>query len=100
MKKLILSLVFFTLINHIEGALSPFYQSIQEIKHILDNQYLALHFSQAHPLINIQLDEEAEGYRIYKLTSEDSFIFAKINYIEASKLGPRQYEISWSHSAK
>lgn len=100
MKKLILSLVLFVLIGSIEGALSPFYQSIQEIKYLLDNQYLALHFSQAHPLINIQIDEEGENYRIYRLDSKDDLVFAKINYIEANKLGPRQYEISWSHSSK
>lgn len=100
MKKICLALGLLAFMNPCEGALSPFSQGVKELKEILDNEYLRSHFSQGHPLFDLQLFEEGEDYRIYRLESDNRYVFAKLNYIKRAKLGPRCYEIQWSYTDK
>lgn len=100
MKKICLALSLLAFSNPCQAALSPFFQGVREIKDILDHPYLTSHLSQKEPLLGLELFEESEGYRIYRLESENSYVFAKLNYIKTAKLGPRFYDIEWSQQTK
>lgn len=100
MKKVFLALGLLAFMNPCEAALSAFSQGVREMKEILDNNYLREHMSQGHPINDLQLMDEGEGYRVYRLESDTTYVYAKINYIKCARLGPRCYEIQWSHESK
>lgn len=100
MKKLFLALGLVAFMNPCEAALSAFSQSIREMKEILDNGYLRSSLSQGHPIYDLKLVEEGQGYRVYRLESENAYVFAKLNYIKSAKMGPRCYEIEWTTETK
>jgi hypothetical protein len=100
MKKVFLALGLVAFMNPCEAALSAFSQGVREMKEILDSSYLRSHLSQGHPISDLQLFEEGEGYRVYRLESDNGHVFAKLNYIKTARMGPRCYEIEWSFEAK
>jgi len=95
MKKIAFITASLLLTTHAYGALSAYSQGNKEIKELLDSYELRANFSQSHPISEIKLVENEHDYRIYSITSGDKTVFAKLQYVKAARLGPRQYEIEF-----
>lgn len=100
MKTLAISLLLFGCAHQVEAALSPLSQNIKEMKEILNDAYIASHIPQNQTIDSLTLVEATNDFRIYRIDSLDSSIFAKLTYIKSAKLGPRSYTIEWSEESK
>jgi hypothetical protein len=97
MKKWLIIPVLFLHGASLHGALSASSQSIREIKEILNSSFINENLTQSHPIEDISLIEEGEGYRVYALKSGDQILKATLAYKPTLNCGPRKYEIQWSN---
>lgn len=86
MKKLVISLLFFLSAQPIYALLPPLYQSVTEIRSILENPELGQYLPQTQPILEIQ--KSRDGYLI--LTNQLQ-MQVEIQYLQQQRPGPQQF---------